>query len=68
MDIKPYSVEVEIRAYRQIDVTAVSVEEAKLKAVALFTDDPYVDELHDWEATEVKEADTNKTLWQKRGD
>ena len=38
-DVKPYSVAVEIVAFRYIDVLAVSVENAKRKAVNIFTTD-----------------------------
>tara|TARA_R110002020_G_scaffold336981_1_gene552474 strand:- start:4556 stop:4798 length:243 start_codon:yes stop_codon:yes gene_type:complete len=72
-DVKPYSVAVEIVAYRYIDVLAVSVEHAKRKAVNIFTTDSNLrklseDDLYDWVASAVVDGTTNDTLWLKRGD
>ena len=67
-DVKPYIVEVEIRAYRQINVQATSIEEPKVKASEEFSIDPWIDELRDWRAVAVLDGNTNQTLWLEKGD
>ena len=63
-----YIVDVEIKAYRSIEVVSNSVEEAKILAEDEFTRDPWIDELREWEAISVMNSDTNTTLWLKKGD
>ena len=62
-----YTVQVEIKAYRAIEVEAVSVEDAKIKAVEEFASDPYVDDLDSWGAISVSLVTEGnppyETLW-----
>lgn len=67
-EVQKYVVDIEIKAYRRIEISANSVEEAKIKASEEFGKDPWIDELHDWIAIAVIDGHTHETLWLKKGD